>query len=339
MIARFGVFMGTIFSCLLLGGCASIYSVVEFEVLEPATVRFPDQVQQLIFLNRAPLTPDVWDEANQEELDARQLVLLDTLINNNLNRSIQQVLRNSPIQRFQYPIWLNDRRTDTMALEDRILTKREVDNICDTIGGDAVISMEYYFVGLQEHYDYFLDDPTEIQNRYFQVFNRIKWNIHLPGRPTPFDSYVTSDTLYYPSIDNGSWVGTYISGPEMVRDLFFESGYRYGMYLVPVWNRTTRYLYRGKGDSLKLAVRHTDVGDWEAAYSIWEELTESPDSVAAAKAFYNLAIYYELEDRLDTASIMVDRALELDSLELVRNYREELDVRLLNRKEIESQMY
>jgi hypothetical protein len=339
VIARFGVFLGIVFFCLLLGGCASIYSVVEFEVLEPATVRFPEQVQQLIILNRAPLTPDVWDEVNQEELDARQLVLLDTLINNNLDRGILEVLRNSPIQRFQYPIWLSDRRTDTIALENRMLTRREVDNICDTIGGDAIISMEYYVVGLLEHYEYFRDNPTEIQNRYFEVHNKIKWNIHLPGRPTPFDSYVTADTLYYPSIENGTWVGTYVSGPDMIRDLFYESGYRYGMYLVPVWITTTRYLYRGKEDALKMAIRRTDAGDWETAYSIWEEMSESPDSVAAAKAVYNLAIYYELEDQLDTASIMVDRALELDSLELARNYREELDVRLLNRKELESQVF
>jgi hypothetical protein len=338
VIVRPWVFISVLISSILLGGCTSIYSVVEFEVLEPATVNFPDQVYQLLFLNRAPLTPVVWDEANQEVLDARQLVILDTLINNNLNRGTLEVLRNSPITRFYMPIWLNERRTDTLALEDKILTRREVDNICDTIGGHAIISLEYYYAGLKQHFDYYKDAPDEIQNHYYEVYNKIKWNIHLPGSPVPFDSYVTADTLFYPVIENGIFVETGLTGLEMVRDLFFESGFNYGRYLVPVWNHASRSLYRGKGDSLKLAVKYTDNGDWESAFSIWEGLTSSADSTLVAKAYHNLAIYYELEDQLDSASILVDMALGFDSLEAVQYYREELDVRLLNRKEIEKQV-
>jgi hypothetical protein len=320
------------------GGCASIYSVVEFEVLEPATVSFPNRVQQLLFLNRSPLTPDVWNKATREQLDTRQLIILDTLINNNLNRGILQVLRQSPLERFQMPIWLNDRRADTLALEDRILTRREVDNICDTIGGDAIISMEYYFVGLNERFDYYADAPTQILNNYYEVFNRLKWNIHLPGRPTPYDSYETVDTLFFPVITDGILVGENLSGLEMVRELFFASGAKYGRYLVPVWNQASRLLFRGKGDSLKLAGKFTDEGDWESAYFIWNGLTSSTDSTMAAKAFHNLAIYYELEDNLDSASVLVDSALAFDSLEVVQSYREELDVRLLNRAEILEQV-
>jgi len=69
---------------LLLQGCASNFSVVEFEILEPATVEFPDHVNQLVFLNRAPITIDIWADQNQTGMDARELVMLDTLIINNL---------------------------------------------------------------------------------------------------------------------------------------------------------------------------------------------------------------------------------------------------------------
>ncbi len=166
----------------------------------------------------------------------------------------------------------------------------------------------------------------------------MKWNIHLPGNPTPFDSYVTVDTLFFPVIENGTYVESSVSGLEMIRILFYESGFKYGRYLVPVWNHSSRSLYRGKGDSLKLAVGYTDEGDWESAFSIWDGLTSSIDSTMVAKSYHNLAIYYELEDQLDSASIMVDMALGFDSLDATQYYREELDVRLLNREEIEKQV-
>ena len=322
---------------LLLQGCASKYSVVEFEILEPATVEFPDHVNQLIFLNRAPISLDIWAEQNQIDMDARQLVLLDTLISNNLFRGVQEVLRNSPAEKFRTPIWLSDRRTDTALLEDRMLTKREVDNICDTIGGDVIISLEFYSVGIEQHFDYYKDAPDEVQNHYYEVSNSLKWNIHLPGSPRPFDTYSTIDTLYFSVIADGEYL-TLIPGVDMLRDLFYESGYKYGSYLVPVWNHASRILYRGRNDSLKLAVKHTDEGDWEGAYSIWNHLTSEEDSTLVAKAYHNMAVYFELEDNLDSASVLLDLSLEHDTFESDKYYREELDVRILNRKDIEKQV-
>ncbi|RLD87604.1 MAG: hypothetical protein DRJ29_17965 [Bacteroidetes bacterium] len=57
-----------------------------------------------------------------------------------------------------------------------------------------------------------------------------------------------------------------------------------------------------------------------------------------AKAYHNLAVYYELEDNLDSASIMLDLSLEHDTLDVDTVYREELDVRILNRKDIMKQV-
>jgi hypothetical protein len=322
---------------LLLQGCASNFSVVEFEILEPATVEFPDHVNQLVFLNRAPITMDIWADQNQPGMEARELVMLDTLIINNLFRGVLEVLRNSPAEKFHTPIWLSDRRPDTALLEDRILTKREVDNICDTIGGDAIISLEFYSVGLQQHYDYYKDAPDEVQNHYYEVSNSLKWNIHLPGSPRPFDTYSTVDTLFFPAKINGEYV-LLLPGVDMLRDLFYESGFKYGSYLVPVWNQSSRILHRGRNDSLKLAVRYTDEGDWERAFSIWNHLTTAEDSALVAKAYHNMAVYYELEDNLDSASMMLDLSLEHDTLEADTLYREELDVRILNRKDIMKQV-
>jgi hypothetical protein len=326
-----------VFLALLLQGCAGNYRVVEFEILEPATVEFPDDVKQLVFLNRAPISYDIWAEQNQILMEARQLVLLDTLIINNLFRGILDVLRNSPVDKFHIPLWLSDRRTDTTGLEDLVLTRREVDNICDTIKGDAIISLEIYTVSMDQHFDYYSDAPDEIRNHYYEVSNSLKWNIHLPGSPRPFDSYSMIDTLFFPVIIDGE-ILSYLPGVDMLRELFYNSGNKYGKYLVPVWNHTSRVLFRKGNDSLKLAIKHTDEGEWDQAYAIWNHMTTLEDSTLVAKAYHNMAVYLELEDKLDSASLMLDLALDHDSLEVDTLYREELDVRILNRKDIIKQV-
>jgi hypothetical protein len=333
---------GTLFlwtAALFLGfqGCAGKYAIVDFEVLEPATVNFPSYVNQLLILNRAPVSMDVWAEENQEGMEPQQLVLLDTLIINNLFRGLQDVLRSSPIESYHMPIWLSDRRLDTALLEDEVLTKKEVQDICNSMLGDAIISLELYTVGMDQHFDFYTDSPDEILNHYFEVYNRVKWNIHLPDRPRPFDTYTTVDTLFYPTILNGKLL-KHVPGLDMIRDLFYESGLKYGRYLVPVWNRNSRILYTRGDDSLRLAIKQTDSGDWEHAFSLWKGLTLSEDSSLVAKAYHNMAVYYELEDQLDSAQYMLDLALEHDSLDEIRSYLDEIEVRLLNRKDIEKQV-
>ena len=101
--------------------------MVDFEILEPATVEFPDHVKQLVFLNRAPISLGIWAEQNQVLMDMRQLVLLDTLIINNLLRGVLEVIRDSPANKFHMPIWINERRTDTASLDDLVLTRMEVE--------------------------------------------------------------------------------------------------------------------------------------------------------------------------------------------------------------------
>jgi len=322
---------------LAFHGCAGIYSVVEFEVLEPATVSFPDHVSQLLVINRAPFTMDVFKEEDREGMEREHLVIVDTLISNNTLRGLQSVLKESPIERFHHPIWFSERRGDTTALEDMILTKPEVIALCEKYTADVVISFESYTLDLAEHYDYYSDSPSMVLNHYYEISNEVKWNIHLPINPMPFDTYSTIDTIYFSSVLDGEVIPI-PSMIGMIAELFYNSGTKYGRYLVPVWYQTSRTLYKGKGDSLKLASKYTDRGEWEDAFDIWNDLTESPDSIMVSKAYHNMAIFYELEDNLDSASYMLDRALMYDSLAVVGNYREELDIRVLNQNEVRNQV-
>lgn len=340
---RFGKYVVLGFFLLVFSGCAGTYSLVEFEVLEPATIRFPDEVDQLLILNRSPVTFKVLSPENREGLERKELWILDTLVSNNVMRGLLYVLRNSPVKRYQFPIFLSERRLDTLFQQDLLLTKREVASLCERAGTDAVVSLERYSLDLEEHYDFYsagddgVADVAVVRNHYYIFSNRIDWAVYLPLNPRPFDEYTTIDTLYFSRISEGVFQGA-PSSAEMIRELFYESGLKYGRYLVPVWAHASRTLFKGDGKLLRTAARHTRRGEWEQAFALWDELGESGDSTLAAKAFHNMAVYYELEDQLDSASLMIDRALACDSLEMVIFYREEMDIRLMNRREVVKQV-
>ncbi len=327
--------------CVLIAsgfqGCAGPYSLVEFEVLEPATVIFPRQVERLIILNRAPFTLDVIGENNRKGMERNHLFIVDTLITNSLFRGVRETLKQSPAPGFQHPVWLTDRRpSDTTGLEDLALTRREVIDLCSDYGADAVISLEYYSLKLEDEYIYY-SDANEVQNHFYEVSNETKWNIYLPDRPRSFDQYRLVDTLFFTTMLDGQ-LQIAPTIPEMVAELFFISGVKYGQYLVPVWTPTVRPVLTGREDSLRTASKLTASGEWEGAFDIWMDLTRSADKTVAAKAYHNLAVYYELEDQLDSSSLFIDYALELDTLEWIQQYRQDMDTRIQNRKTIESQI-
>ena len=322
---------------LVLHGCAGIYSVVEFEVLEPATVTLPAGDGHLLVLNRAPVTRQSFDENDLEGVEEKHLVILDTLITNNVNRGLLEVLRQSPIERYRTPLWISERRFDTTGLEDLVLTRREVADLSETWGSDVIISLEKYSLDVDDSSIYYTDDPSVLHSHYHEVSAKVDWKIYLPGSPRPFNSYTTIDTLFFTDYMNGE-IQSVPSSADRIRMLMYEAGMKYGRYLVPVWTETSRLLFRGKHDSLKLAAKSTDEGDWEDAFHIWWDMSQSTDSTVAARSLHNLAIFYELEDQLDSASYMVDQAAAKDTASVIRLYKDELDTRIQNRKEVLKQV-
>lgn len=328
-------------TALIYHGCAPTFSVVEFEVLEPATVNFPSTVQRLIILDRAPVTLDVFDPSDRSGMTQEHLEIIDTIISNAVLDGIEQILGQSPNERFNNPVVITEERTDTAGLNDLILTKREVADLCERYGGDAVISLEYYRLDLDERREYYpgtlIQDAESLWTHYYIVSNETRWIIYLPESPTPFDTYRIKDTLYFTDYIDGEFK-LIPDVPGMIRETFRYSGEKYGRYLVPVWNRASRILFRGKEESLKEAARYTDRGDWDQAFTLWSGLLGSEDSSLVSKAYHNMAVYYELEDKLDSADMLAGMAIRYDTMEIIENYKEELETRLENKREILKQL-
>jgi hypothetical protein len=316
---------------LLIHGCGGAYSLVEFEVLEPARVKIPEGSGNILLMNRAPFSFHSFSEEDLAGEDMVKLIQLDSTITFNLVRGLLEAFRHLPDERFRTPRLISERRADTAFLEDLMLTRVEVESLCDKWGADAIISLEKYTLDVSSHLP------------YHRVSNSVHWKIYLPGNPKPFDSYTTTDTLTFSLAIDGERVEPAAALDYNIRQLFYESGLWYGRHLFPVWSHAERMLYKGRESRYKdkrfgLASLATDRGDWQMAYYFWEGLSRSNDSSMVAKSLYNMAIYYELEDRLDTAFSLVNQALEYDTLPQIISYRDLLQKRVEDRRRIIQQM-
>ena len=313
-----------LFTVLHFLGCSVSYRLVEFEVLEPASINFPDKVRQLLIMNRLPLTYIFLDSSGITKLSKEQLLIFDTLITNNIFRGLNDVLKQSPISSYQWPIWSSERQTDLLAANDVVLTKWEVSDLCNKYNTDAVISLESCILKME--LDGFHFDEPVLSLVYMSIL-RTNWTIYLPEYPKPFHEYNLVDTLYYTAFkENANRQSPSVS--DAVRDISYETGLNYGSHLTPVWVITDRNIFSGGNAHLRSGSRDTKKGDWNMAFNEWTYLSVSGDSTEMAKALYNMAIYYELEDNLDSASYLINQAASYDTLHLIKRYQKEIDERL-----------
>ena len=312
-------------SMLLLTACSGSYSLVAFEVLEPATLIFPENVSQLLLLNRLPASHRMFDEEETGDLGTRQLLMLDTLISNNIFRGLYDVLRDSPIRNFHWPIWSSERQPELMVKNDIILAKREVAELCLKNCSDVILSLEAFHLDISSK-QYSLLEGT-IFGYNLQLISKSTWFVYLPESPRPYDEFEVLDTMVYIT---GGDIKTPRPFPsnDMIKRVSHSSGSKYGRHITPVWEKTERNIYTAYHPSLRKGSKHTSEGDWEQAYILWNRLSIKGNSRNRAKACFNMAVYFELEDNLDSASYLIDRAIANSDLKLIRSYREELDTRM-----------
>jgi len=319
----------------ILHGCLSTYSLVEFEELEPASLIFPENVSQPLVLNRLPDSRFLFDEEETEKLSGEQLMILDTLVSNNVFRGLYSILRDSPIQHFYWPVWSKEHQPALLLNNDFLLTKKEVSDLCRENNSDVIFSLEGFYLDIDNTNHTLLSRTNSFYN--LQLISKSEWNVYLPQAPKPYNEFEVIDTMKY-------WLSTDIRNrkpfpsSKMIRKASYRSGARYGRHITPVWKRASRNMYTGQHSSLRKGSRYTDKGDWEQAYKLWSELSLKGNMKSKAKAYYNMAVYYELEDKLDTASFLVDSALICKPLELIETYRKDLDKRMQKKTTITKQV-
>ena len=176
-----------------------------------------------------------------------------------------------------------------------ILSQEEVNTLCQELEVEMIYSIDYACL-IYNPAARFISRPL---NAYLCS------RIYIPQRDSIMGaSMMDKETLDY-WIDSSDEVGYYIS---RVPQLLAESAV--GPYL-PSWKERERVFYY---DRLCYALREAKVyvseDNWEAAYTQWQSLAESRHRLYRFMGYYNMALYYEMNDNIDQALRSLDMAKE-----------------------------
>jgi len=319
----------------LLAGCAAPKGYVSIEILQPAEVTFPERVSSVAYLNRSPVTIENLSPKNSKGLSFRDVRIIDTMICNAVKAGFTEGFRDQEVLPVDSVIFLEDRRYSSTDKFNSISSETH-SVIFNTFPVDALITQDYYSVGLGEHTDY--DFAGFLYSQVFTLFVEVGWKLYSRLDTVPFFTYRIIDTLYF---ENRSDMppDAYYKATDALRIGFYDTGVRWGRKNVPAWSEVSRYIFIGRDKLLAEAGRFTAEGDWERARELWlKGLHDEEDSRLRAKSAFNLAVYHELEDDLEQALDYLEQAREDWPEDGVINYYQDMETRIENKQRLKIQL-
>lgn len=324
-----------IFINILLSSCSSLLFTT-LDVLRPAQVAFPPEINNLLIVNNTP-QDSIQPSKKSFTKDSLSIYCLSSLTEELINRGFfQNVLLelNS----------LNKTQNDTSIY---YLTPEVVTQLCSNYKSDAILALNK----LKETdilTEYFVEDENSFLST-FEVFIETYWSIHYPDK-TEFTTLQFKDSMYWES-ENYSRQAALDQLPNKIDaqiDAALYAGRNSVKRFVPYWEKVDRYFFNPRDKLMRQAMDSVYYKNWEDAIQLWDKAIQTTKNTKLqAQAANNIAIAYEILGDLDKAieyatlslkSFLNVTTVDKETITRISNYRNELIKRKEEIEQLEIQL-
>jgi hypothetical protein len=148
------------------------------------------------------------------------------------------------------------------------------------------------------------------------------------------------DTVYWVSDEMSHYEFVYLERDRasILDYLAYEAGKKVATYFFPAWVNVTRVLIVPSGKESQRASEAALAGSWERADYFWEGLSKEKNKKQQSAAWFNRAVYKEINGDFETAIEFVKRADALHYRKIHHTYLEVLKQRVLMQQQFDALM-
>lgn len=159
---------------------------------------------------------------------------------------------------------------------------------------------------------------------YLEARYEYNWSVHFPTKNHVF-SLVTKDTVYWESESFSRQRA--MNGLPDRRDALIDgaliTGKRVVNQFIPYWEQADRYLFELTGKVFKTGLDSVYIKDWDAAIRIWDGLLQSVKNQSKkSKIAHNISVLYEIKGDLKQAFDYSNKAMESFLNATIIDYRQ-----------------
>jgi tetratricopeptide (TPR) repeat protein len=335
------IFAGLAFSCV------STKSLL-IEIPTPADKSLPTDIQSLTIVTQAvtnsytDLSADSIQNLFYKQQFSYDTVIYDRQMADTTLKAIGELLFESG--RYDYVIPQNRfLKPFNTSFNGLTLTWDTVKSLAQQFETDAVLSLDYLKTrvttdfGSDTFFDAFSDGFYSAAQAEMQIIYEALFRVYNPVEEKIVMREFLRDTLLWEDADAST--RNLFNRFTPVKQALTEAGIAIALDLsekISVKWRTEQRVYFSKGsDEFQQAAQLVNNGNWAAAIAVWKELAESSKSKSKkSKAFFNIAVGYEMLGDVDEAISWALKSYETMFRQVTYDYLQTLERR---KKELKNQ--
>ncbi|WP_294627302.1 DUF6340 family protein [uncultured Bacteroides sp.] len=297
---------------LTLVGCQSL-EYISIDYLQPAALSFPPQIRKVAIVNNSSNTPDnkLTAQSPKEKENPSLVSRATAYANGDVKAATESLAEEIARQNYFDEVVICDsalRANDKLARENT-LSQEEVCGLASDLGVDLIIAIENLQFKATKSIHYLNEFNCFREAVDVKVYPTVR--VYLPERSRPVNTLHPADSIFWEefgstAVEASSYM---ISDKKMLQEAAEFAGTIPAKYIVPTWKTGTRPLYVGGSVPMRDATVYIRENSWDEAYQLWLQVFKSTKSEKKKmKTAHNIAVYYEMTDRLPQAEEWAEKA-------------------------------
>lgn len=290
---------------LFLSSCQSVEQL-SIDYMLPAEVSFPPTLKRLAIVNNMPEVPDnkliVSEEAGKKE--ENEIARLTNYYNGDARLTTEALAEALANENYFEEVVICDSalRSKDITPRESTLSREEASKLIQDLDVDFLIALENIQMRSTRKISYLRDWGAFYGTVDVKVYPTVK--IYLPNRKGPMVTINSNDSIFWEEMGNGeaSVRARLISENDLIKQASEFAGTVPVKRLLPHWKTANRYLFQGGSVNMRDAAVYAKEGNWAEAVQLWKKNFEAKKGKQKMYSAYNIAMGYEMQDSIDTAT-------------------------------------
>ncbi|EGF57559.1 DUF6340 family protein [Bacteroides fluxus] len=290
---------------LFLSSCQSVEQL-SIDYMLPAEVSFPPTLKRVAIVNNMPEVPDnkliVSEEAEKKE--ENEIARLTNYYNGDARLTTEALAEALANENYFEEVVICDSalRSKDITPRESTLSREEASKLIQDLDVDFLIALENIQMRSTRKISYLRDWGAFYGTVDVKVYPTVK--IYLPNRKGPMVTINNNDSIFWEEMGNGeaSVRARLIGENDLIKQASEFAGTVPVKRLLPHWKTANRYLFQGGSVNMRDAAVYAKEGNWAEAVQLWKKNFEAKKGKQKMYSAYNIAMGYEMQDSIDTAT-------------------------------------
>lgn len=315
---------GLVLLALVFTGC-SRYGYVSLSYPQAPQVYLPENVDEIAVVNRSLTSEEDRDQKVLESVATAEVAGSDRLASDEAIKGVLAAAQNWEGTLIVVPRTVKMEGTGTREVPE-LLDWDVVSEICRKEGADALLVLETFdsnsdllLSAAREQVASLLTtgEPSTRLPGQVNVNVACYWRLYDPLNRTIIDQYQHNSFMSFDLVNS-------LPPPDALPRTAYIAGQDYVNRFLPSYYTVRRDLYKRTSGAdkhqFKAGYRRAEVGNWQGAMEIWDELSDNDKRKTAGRACLNIAVAYEVLGNTDEALKWAQQSYEFYDDKLGRDY-------------------